>query len=257
MEIRDRHKQKQKYPAPALAKGLQVIDTLQQHGPMILEELAGTTAIAKASLLRIVDTLIMLKAVERNAISRRYKATVKLIAVNGVDYDKEQQIHTALVQLSAQTGLTTEWYIKTADGMMIIDRVEPVDKPVKVVAKIGFMRPLVGEFEAVARMAIANRADIKPDWKQYWHYLKGEIKNFSPAELPQLLTEATDAASIMDDEYNPNGIRRMAAAVKDSQGKLCGIIALAESFTPDANSKIKKRLTALQQASQKLQLIIQ
>jgi DNA-binding IclR family transcriptional regulator len=244
----------QKYPAPALAKGLQVIETLQQHGPMILEELAGTTAISKASLLRIADTLIMLGAVERDAISRKYQATVKLIAVNGIAHDKEQLIHSALVQLSAQTGLTTEWYIQTADGMMIIDRVEPLDKPVKVVANIGYIRHLKGEFEAVARIAIANKVKIEPDWNQYWNYLQGEIQKISRNEFNQLLTEATDAECVMDDEYNPNGIRRMAAGVKDSNGKLYGIIALAESFTPDANSKTKERLAALQQISQKLEL---
>ena len=243
----------QKYPAPALAKGLQVIETLQQHGPMILEELAGMTAISKASLLRIVDTLIMLGAVERDTISRKYQVTVKIIAVNGIAHDKEQLIHTALVQLSAQTGLTTEWYIQTADGMMIVDRVEPVDKPVKVVANIGYIRHLVGEFEAVARIAIANKADIEPDWNQYWNYLKGEIQKISKNEFNQLVTEATNAECIMDNEYNPNGIRRMAASVKNTNGKLYGIIALAESFTPDANNKTQERLTTLQLISQKLE----
>ncbi len=251
MKITDNNEQK--YPAPALAKGLQVIETLQQHGPMILEELAGATAISKASLLRIVDTLIMLGAVERDAISRKYQATVKLIAVNGIAHDKEQLIHTALVQLSTQTGLTTEWYIQTADGMMIVDRVEPLGKPVKVVANIGYIRHLTGEFEAVARIAIANRADIEPDWNQYWNYLKGEIQKLYRAEFNQLLTEATAAECVMDDEYNPNGIRRMAVAIKDTNGKLYGIIALAESFTPDANSKIKERLTTLQLTGKKLE----
>ena len=46
---------------------------------------------------------------------------------------------------------------------------------------------------------------------------------------------------LMDVEYNPNGVRRYAAAVRKSDGTLAGIIALAENFTPSADAKSNEK----------------
>ena len=236
----------EKYPAPALAKGLQVIQVLQLHDAMILEELAVITAIPKASLLRMLDTLLMLKFIERDATTRKYRTIVRLITDNDNNRDREQLIHDALVELSATTGLTTEWYIPNFEGAVIVDRVEPADRAVKVVAKIGFIRQLTGEFEAVARLAIANRDKFKPGINNYWLYKAGKKEPLVEQEFKQLLIDASSQGYCIDGEYNNNGIRRMAGAVKEDNGKLCGIITLAESFTPDAERCRQARLKNLQ-----------
>jgi DNA-binding IclR family transcriptional regulator len=236
----------EKYPAPALAKGLQVIKVLQLHDAMILEELAAITAIPKASLLRMLDTLLMLKFIERDVTTRKYRTIVRLIADNDNNRDREQLIHHALVELSAATGLTTEWYIPNLEGAVIVDRVEPADRAVKVVAKIGFIRQITGEFEAVARLTVANRDNFKPKFNNYWLYTAGEKEPLMAQQFTQLLATASRQGYCIDCEYNNNGIRRMAGVVKARDGKLCGIITLAESFTPDAERCRQARLKKLQ-----------
>lgn len=210
--------------------------------PLPLEELARRTRVPKASLLRLLETLIALGLVTRIEPEKRYRALAAVLPLAHPEAAFRQRLRAVLAELAASTGQTAEWYLPRGGKMLLVDREQPADRVVQVRAALGFVRELAGELEAVARLALA--AGVAPAAATYWQYRAGQPAPLSRPELTAALAAAAGGRT-RDREYNPNGVRRYAAAVRQPDGTLAGILALAESFTPDAEREAAARLKIL------------
>jgi DNA-binding IclR family transcriptional regulator len=233
-----------KSAAPALARGIKVLKILAENGLMSLEELAVATGSPKSSLLRILETLIEIEMVKKDTVSKRYQSLVAIVPAVTETNRFREQVKRALKQISLETLSTSEWYELSGDSMLITERYEPENQMVKVLAKIGYRRTLDSEFEAVARLCLAFNTSLLSTGG-YWNYETGTRKPIEPDKQSSMLKEAANELAVMDVEYNPNGVRRYAAAVRKPDGTLAGIIALAENFTPSADAKANEKLQAL------------
>jgi DNA-binding IclR family transcriptional regulator len=244
------------YPAPALGKGIEAIRILLKEGPLGLERLAQQTRIPKASLLRIMKTLETLEVVERDASTKRFSLRQILIPLGTTGEPRfRESIRKALEHLADATGLTAEWYVpEPGTGMIITERREPIERTVRVVAKIGFVRTFHGEMDAVAR--IAARWGLTPSAESEsdcWIYEQdGSRKRLEHEKRVALLREKGRNEADMDIFWNPHGVRRYAVAVSDRNGRLAGILALAESFTPSHEEGIDRNLDILSDAAGQL-----
>ncbi len=231
-------KQVIKSPAPALKKGIQLLERLSEKGQQNLEALARDLDEPKASVLRYLDTLLALDLVEKDPVSKEYTAKIALIRVDSANKDISGKVRKLLDTLSTKTCRTAEWYVLNNDRMVLEQRSEPENAEIHVKARIGFERLLDDEFEAVARTAISN-LNIDVSGKKLWVYRQGKKIYIDPAECRKILESDNRNGYAMDMEYNVNGVRRYAAPVF-YLGKFAGVIALSENFTPDADRQIAK-----------------
>ncbi len=246
-----------KYPAPALERGIKVLELLSNNESFSLEEIAEKLKAPKSSLLRILDTLCQINHVSKDSTTKKYIALSAIIPISNVDILQTKQIINSLAFLSKETSLTAEWYLYNGESMVMTEQVEPENSQVYVMAKIGWKRELYNEFEAVARVAIANGCKSSNEKKSYWNYDEnGEKENISNKDVSKQLKLTLKEKCTMDEKYNSNGIRRYAAPIMKSNGDLLGIIALAENFTPSANAKSAKKLELLKNETKKLTLKI-
>ncbi|RMD75109.1 MAG: hypothetical protein D6820_15355, partial [Lentisphaerae bacterium] len=74
-------KQNKKAAAPALQRGIEIIRLLADQIPRTLEELNRQTGIPKSSLLRFLETLELLNIVERDPVTRAYRALAMLLPI--------------------------------------------------------------------------------------------------------------------------------------------------------------------------------
>ena len=237
------------YPAPALEKGVRVLNELIGKGPVNLETLARKTEIPKASLLRILNTLGSLDMVERSNATKEYTSLVRIVPFSSHRNQARLKIQKALHSLSVFTGKTTEWYVFDSVRLVITDRVEPEQPVVQVRARIGFMRELNGEFDAVARSGLAYLED-HIQTGSYWTYRKGEKMIVDDASVLKRLKQVKRKKAVMDREYNTNGVRRYAAPVLNPEDNtLFGIMAIAENYTPDADTHRNIYLTRLKETA--------
>jgi DNA-binding IclR family transcriptional regulator len=237
----------EKYPAPALARGLNVLEALNDGGSMTLEELSRTVGYPKASLLRLLETLGALELVRRDEAGKTYTA------LGDVQFHDETTFIRGVVRkemkrLTSATGITTEWYERVSDRMEIVDLYDPPHAEVFIRARIGFRRPFRDELEAVTRIGLGvGLYDYSAT--EYWYYdEEGERPEVSATVRDAQVQEAKDRRVTMDFNWNSNGLRRYAAGVMDGQ-KLIGILALAETFTPGANKRIESNLKELKQSA--------
>ncbi|MFZ2655152.1 MAG: helix-turn-helix domain-containing protein [Victivallales bacterium] len=227
-----------KSPAPALEKGIQALTRLSENGPRNLEKLSKDLGEPKASLLRYLDTLLSLGLVGRDPVTKEYSSKVAMVRLGRAGRDFSDKVQKLLDSLAEKTCRTAEWYVHNGDRMVLARRSEPENAVIHVKAKIGFERELNGEFEAVARIAILN-LKIDLSGKKSWIYRDGRKKNIEESICRKILDSDRKNGYAIDMEYNENGVRRYAAPVFQN-GKLAGVIALAENFRPDADSKIPR-----------------
>ncbi|HCE46236.1 MAG TPA: hypothetical protein DET40_22045 [Lentisphaeria bacterium] len=231
-------KHKIKSPAPALEKGLKILTRLSANRPQNLESLSKDLGEPKASVLRYLDTLMLLDLIGRDPVSKEYCSKIAIVRMDSAGRDLSGKIQKLLDSLAGKTCRTAEWYVPNGGRMVLMQRSEPEDAMIHVKAKIGFERMLDDQFEAVARIAISNLG-AGVSGRNYWVYKGGERKSISEEACRRILRSDRENGFAIDVEYNDNGVRRYAVPVFN-QGKFAGVIALAENFRPDADSQIPR-----------------
>lgn len=229
--------------APALARGLALLEDLSADGPRSLEHLARDHAWPKTSVLRLLQTLEEAGAVARDPASKRWMA-VKRLVPDQQDAGERARLGALLAQLAEATGGTAEWWVAGGPGLVLAARHEPEAGEVTVRARIGFRRAL-DELEAVTAAACAAGL-AQPDGS-CWRWRDGRRCPASAAETADLLAQvrahdglAWDAAS------NPQGVVRVARAWPGTQPR--GILAVALVPTGWPGSPPAAVATALGQA---------
>lgn len=108
----------------ALARGLVVIETLQETGPVALAELQERTGLAKATLLRILRTLVEQGWVFRGLGDHRYRLRAELRIRSHIPGRHEHLIERAgpiLERLQQQTGWPSSIAVRDQYRMHILE----------------------------------------------------------------------------------------------------------------------------------------
>lgn len=238
--------------APALERGLDVIQHLTGADACSLEELARALSAPKSTLLRVCAVLIE-RGVLRRGADKRYSLRLRLRPVAEPRARRfPEAVRQELDRLGEQLQATVEWYDIDRDrdngcSARITARYEPDHGPVRVRARLGFRRPATGEVEAVATVLLTRTA-CRPGSDAWW-YRDGAAVACEAAALRRHLAAHAGAAVVVDHAYNSNGIRRMAAPVCTGDGALAGILALAECYTPAAERDRPARCAALRHSA--------
>lgn len=209
--------------APALARGLALLEDLSCDGPRSLEHLARDHAWPKTSVLRLLQTLEEAGAVARDPASKRWIA-VKRLVPDQQDAGERARLAARLAQLAAAAGSTAEWWVVGERNLVLAARHEPEAGEVTVRARIGFRREL-DELEAVTVAACA--AGLAEPGIAPWRWRAGQRQPASEAERAVLLAQARDRGGLAWDECcNPHGVVRVARPWP-GDGPAQGVLALA------------------------------
>lgn len=226
--------------APALDRGITLMEVLTDHSPLNLEELSKYTSSPKSSLLRLLETLRTRGWVERDS-EKKYLPLVKILK-REAPFDWRQEMESELSSLAREIGLTVEWYDIKETRAVITWRYEPDGPLIQVKAKVGYSRGVKGEIDAVAQVLL-KCTNMKAG-EGIWIYRNGDEVPISKKQLEDCLQREEEHVGC-DMEYNTNGVRRIAFGVRSKAGKLLGIIALAEGFTPKADQERSQRMNLL------------
>ncbi len=239
-------------PAPALTRGLELLNFLRKNGGQSLDDLARHTGHPKSSLLRLLDALAQAGAVARDPARKLYRALLALLPLGAAGPAFDARIDEALRRLAEQTGATAEWYVPGEDGMVLIRQAEPPDGTVRIRARVGFLRPWVGELDAVAALgqawfapdaACAGFSGFKRD---------GVPSKLSPATVKIRIWAAKEDGMAADPHLNHNGVRRQAAVVRRAR-RPAGVLALAEYAADAPPHQRNGRLQTLRRVTAELE----
>lgn len=240
------------HPVPGLARGIEILRLLETEHPLTLEVIAQRTGYPKASVFRLMETLMALDLVDRDAQSKGFSPLVRLTAAAADDKSFDAALADSLDTLASQTGQTAEWYLPMDEGLVMVRRAEPPRSELQVRARIGFTRAWEGELDAVACVGRAWSRNPSITFRSLWTYgPDGRHVAIGAAEARRRQARARERGFSTDFHYNTNGVKRMAAAVFDGPA-LRGVLALAQCFTPQAAGRERACLVSLLDSASRL-----
>lgn len=233
-------------PAPALTRGIELIERLATDGACSLEQLARSQKWPKSSTLRLLKSLERAGVVARDPATKRYQALSRLTPIASAEQALRATSAQAMIELAEATRHTVELHQFEGSRVRMIDRSEPEAIEVWVRARIGFERRF-DEIDALAQVALAFGVE-RARWPRTggWYWDGADHRRpLGSEQLDAVVEEVRRREVAVDLGVNPNGVRRYAAPLLAAAGQLVGVLAVAESLSPRArepSSLVERRL---------------
>lgn len=231
-------------PAPALSRGIALIEWLGREGQSPLELIARRTGWPKSSTLRYLQALAAAGVVRQDPDSLTWVLLKALRPLPIGPASPLEQARTRLAPLAAETGHCAELYQLTAEGHIeLIDRADPADHEHLLVARIGFRRD-PAELDTTTLLRLAFDPAAKPV-RKLWRCEAGAQHAVAAAMRDAAIRAVRTQGYAADHDFNLNGIRRFGVPLLDAQDRLLGVLAVAQRQTPRASVESSRILNAL------------
>mgnify|MGYP006270091023 CR=1 FL=1 len=221
--------------------------------PFTLHEAASETGVPKATLLRIIRTLVGEGYLA--GVGKRYESNVVFETRLPVSPDHIARLDAVLEDLAEYTGQTAEVITAKVPDLLWLKKRESSRISVRVVARPGVTRSIY-ELDAPARLYLKSagidyvRRELVPG---FFH--AGPNKRELSDDDALAWIESIDESGVeYDVEGNSNGIRRYVAAVSGDGDRFLYLIAVAEPATPRNNERkhLDEMIAALERARRHL-----
>ncbi|MHC4871973.1 MAG: helix-turn-helix domain-containing protein [Planctomycetota bacterium] len=239
---------------PGLIRGIEVLKLLEKSSPLNLEEISAETGFPKASVKRMLNSLIQLGLASKTESGKNYQALAKIVSTEGSEDSFDRQLEIALQQLAEKTGTTAEWFVPGKKAISLLRRHSPPEAEIHVKARTGSKREWNTELDSVAACSYAlwNEAPeikAKPSFKQYNR--EGCLIKITKKEAREMISKAKKSKVVPDTEFNVNGVKRLSAAVIHNDN-LKGILTLAMPNIPAFKKLLPERKKLLVAAAKQL-----
>lgn len=244
----------EKIPAPALERGIRALQLLSEHCEMSLDELSQNLKVPKASMLRMLNTLIKMGLVDKFS-NKTYQSKVKFLKLDDQEIRHRKTIESVLEELCQLVLFTVEWY--TANDLGMVIEVSKWPNPERrIVAGEGFVRAWQSELDAVALLGYAFFYRGEAQFRGCWGYnSNGERVRYGEQKSQQMVSKTVKKQSAFDENFNLNGVRRMAKVVFEKE-KPIGVLAIAERMTVSSDPKARELRKALDHFSKRLEMLL-
>ena len=209
----------------------QVLETLTQanEGFLGVSDIAKRTGLNKTSVSRILVTLCKRGYVEQDRVSRKYRLTLKLFELGSMCLERVDLVNEArpiLEELARYTGETVHLAVLDQGEAVYIDKVES-DQAVRMYSRVGRRSPLHCTGVGKVLLAFADENEIARviDQKGLRRYTNSTITD--PSMLRRQLDEIRARGVAFDNEEHEEGIRCVAAPVRDHRGLIVAAISVA------------------------------
>lgn len=234
----------------AIEKGCKILDLLsKRHGNYSLREISATLKLPKPTVHRILNTLCSLGYVLQNPESKNYFLGFRLVelgqaVLNRIDFRKEAQPFLNNLADSVQE---TVHLAQLDDGKIVyLDKIEKIGGPtgLRMASRIGARN--YAHSSAMGKVLLAFAPDPKRNeivtQKGLPKLTENTITNWN--NLQKHLKQVRYKGYAIDDEENEQGIRCVAAPVKDYTGEVIAAISISGPTVRITMQRIAKELTA-------------
>ena len=221
----------------AVERAFTVIESLAQNGSMTLKELNEVVSVNKASLLRLLFTLVESGYVKRDEEDGSYALTFKLYetAVSSTQHvDRISLINTTLSELNSSTGRIAQFSIEDGDQLMCLQSIGHSTSFFSVYTESGRRSPLYCTSAGKALLATYSNAQIVDRWGRFGVQRLTEHTIVDPQDFLRDMSETRRRQYALDVEENEYGVFCMGTVVKDASGQAIGAISVSgTSLTPE------------------------
>ncbi|WP_018607785.1 IclR family transcriptional regulator [Uliginosibacterium gangwonense] len=224
---------------------MNLIDALASHSePITLKQLAQDTQLHPSTAHRILGALIAQGFVERTD-SSCYRLGIRLLELGNLVKSRisvREVAMPAMLRLHAFTGESVNLGMRSGDEIVYVERTSSGRSAVRVVHIVGARAPLHTTATGKLFLAEDNANEVRAYVERTGLPSATTSSITSLAALEQELAKVRSAHLAYDMEEVENGVRCIAAAIRDDQGKLVAGLSLStpvERFNSDWASIVK------------------
>jgi DNA-binding IclR family transcriptional regulator len=217
--------------APA-EKTIQVMEFLSSHpGEVALKDIADSCGIAKATLLRILGTLINCGYVRKNR-DKTYSPCFRLEKAAAIPASYTPILEATVAELIEKLGESAEIITIDRDNLFWLHKAEAPGLAVKINARNGYRRTIY-ELDAPSRIYLKylgrQKAVSQFDISRFYDV---EYKSCTWAQACDIFEAENLDEVTYDKKGNLNGVRRYAVVVTDHDDKFEFMLSVAEAAIP-------------------------
>jgi DNA-binding IclR family transcriptional regulator len=222
------------YRVQVLERALAIVDVLaHQRREASLAEIAALVNVHKSTVHRLTLTLERHGYVERNPQTGQYRLGLRLFDLGTLAvarFNIRDRARPHLEKLMYNAGETVHLCVLDGGEVLYLDKVEP-NRSVRLSSTVGHRTP--AHCTAVGKAMLAYLPETDVDAVLQRHGMKRfTVKTLcTPAELKAELKSIRDRGHSVDDEEHEEGVRCIAAVVRDYSGAPAAAISVsAPSF---------------------------
>lgn len=245
----------EKNPIQVADRIFAVLERLAEKGAVGLIELSKELKLNKSTVHRLLNSLMYMGYVKQDEETLKYELTYKICRVADSLMSQIDLIQIAkpyLKELSRKTGETVHLVEREGNKAVYIDKVENSTNAVRLVSKIGKTIPLYCSGVGKAMMAEMPEEKIRKIWNESEIIPYTEMTIMDIEELLRQIEVARQKGYAMDDEENEIGVRCVAVALPDMNGKSRYAISISAPEIRMTDEKIKICAKALKEAKRKI-----
>lgn len=224
-------------------RAIRLLEYLAEHGPTGLLEIADNLELNKSTAHRFLASLVKSGYAEQDPKTKAYGLTLKVVALSAQILDRMEmrdQIRPHLEELAASTSEAAHLAVLDNLEIVYVDKVES-GQAVSMASRIGGR----GECHSTALGKILLAARPRSQWEQYVQEKGLRARTgrtiTDPDRFFAEMAQIADRGYAIDDVENEEGIRCVAAPIRDHTGA----VVAAMSVSGWTLSMTRKRLKTI------------
>ena len=220
----------QKERVQSVERALCILEIVADHDGISLTEISKLSQLNKATVHRLLSTLISLGYVEQNSKTGHYGLTFKLFQLGNKKVEQIDSFKIArsfISELSNQIEETVHLVVEDNKEVVYIDKFEPTNLVFRMHSRVGKRAPMY--CTAVGKALLSHYTDdiIKDVWDH------SDIKQLTSHTITNFNTFMEEVASIrsegyaVDNEENELGIYCIASVFYNHKGEVEGAISIS------------------------------
>ncbi|MFB4421835.1 IclR family transcriptional regulator [Streptomyces sp. QL37] len=207
-------------------KAMEVLSALVETGaPHRLADLARRTGLTKPTVHRLLRGLAASGFAEP-AEGGSYRAGPRLLGLAAAALDSGPGLHLirpVLAELRSRTGLLAHYAVRDGDFAVCLETSEPA-REYALELRPGSRAPLLLCAPGLAMLAALPPEEAEPAFAA--GESAGHPLPVPAAELRDEIAAAAERGYALDDQYEQEDRRALAAAVRDGEGRIAGAVVL-------------------------------
>lgn len=233
-----------KNPVQSAERIFQVMELLADRGALGLMEISAVVGLHKSTVHRLLMSLVYMGYVKQDEATQKYFLSYKVVGMAGKILNRMDILPVArpyLERLSDISGETIHLVQREGSNIFYIYKIEAKVGTIRMVSHVGMVLPMYCSGVGKAILATLPEDELRRVWEGSAVEKKTAKTITDFGEMQRVLAEVRERGYALDDEENEEGVRCLAACVRDCQRE----VKYAFSISGPVSRMTRERILAL------------
>lgn len=238
-----------RYAIRSVDRAVDILERIAaQNGALTVDQVVAATRLPKTTVFRVLATLATRRLVERDEQTQTYRLGMLALVIGARamgDLDLRRSARPHLERLAAETGETVHLSILSDDKALCIDKLD-TSRSMRMASFVGFLDPLHCSGVGKALLAFQD----EPVRQQLMTRMQFEAHTphtiTDPERLAAQVAEIRIRGYAIDDEEIEQGLRCVAAPIRDHSGAVTAAVSISGPTTRVTDANLADLVKAVQ-----------